>query len=89
MTFSHWLLVTGPISLLRHFLACDDFSSEESCKYHEHNIWNPMLASLCHFEVGVVVEALLDEVDMGRIALVCHFSGGCIVRYDILLTCGE
>ena len=50
------------------------FSSEESFEYHEHNIWNPMLASLCHFEVGVVLEALLDEVDMGRIALACHFS---------------
>ena len=50
------------------------FSSEESLKNHEHNIWNPMLASLCHFEVGVVMEALLDEVDMGRIALACHFS---------------
>ena len=33
-----------------------------------------MLASLCHFEVGVVLEALLDEVDMGRVALACHFS---------------
>ena len=37
-------------------------------------MWNPMLASLCHFEVGVVLEALLDEVAMGRIALACHFS---------------
>ena len=33
-----------------------------------------MSASLCHFEVGVVMEALLDEVDMGRIPLACHFS---------------
>ena len=33
-----------------------------------------MLASVCHFEVGVVLQALLDEVDMGRIALSCHFS---------------
>ena len=50
------------------------FSSEESFEYHEHNIWNSMLASLCHFEVGVVMEALLDEVDMGGSALSCHFS---------------
>ena len=49
-------------------------SSEESFEYHEHNKWNPMLASLCHFEVGVVMEALLDDFDMGRIALACHFS---------------
>ena len=33
-----------------------------------------MLASLCHFEFGVGMEALLDEVDMGRIALACHSS---------------
>ena len=33
-----------------------------------------MLASLCHFEIGVGMEALLDEVDMGRLALTCHFS---------------
>ena len=50
------------------------FSSEESFEYHEHNIWNPTLESLCHSEVSVVMEALLDEVDMGSIALSCHFS---------------
>ena len=50
------------------------FSAEESCEYREHNLWNPMLAPLCHCEVGAVLEALLDEVDMGRIALSCHFS---------------
>ena len=46
----------------------------ESLEYHEHNVWNPMLEALCHFEVGVVLGALLDEVAMGRIALACHFS---------------
>ena len=56
-------------------------SSEESFEYHEHNKWNPMLASLCHFEVGVVLEALLDEVDMGRTALACHFSLDCAIRH--------
>ena len=33
-----------------------------------------MLESLCHSDVGVVMEARLDEVDMRRIALSCHFS---------------
>ena len=50
------------------------FSSEDSFEYHEQDIWNPMLESLCHSEVRVVMEALLDEVDMGRIALSCHIS---------------
>ena len=49
------------------------FSSEESFQYHEHNVWNPMLGALCHFEVGV------DEVAMGRIALACHFFR-CVMR---------
>ena len=63
-------LKMSTITLLKKRLT---FSSEESFEYHEQNIWNPMLASLCHFEVGVVLEALFDEVDMGRIALACHF----------------
>ena len=25
-------------------------SSEESFEYHEHNMWNPMFASLCYFD---------------------------------------
>ena len=37
-------------------------------------MWNSMLDVLRHFEVGVVLGALLDEVAMGRIALACHFS---------------
>ena len=50
------------------------FSSEESFEYHEYNVWNYMLDALCHFEVGVVLGALLDDAAMGRIALACHFS---------------
>ena len=34
----------------------------------------PMLASLCHFETGAGMEALLDEKESGRVALSCHFS---------------
>ena len=45
------------------------FSSEESFEYHEHNVWNSMLNALCHFEVGVVLGALLDEVAMGELLL--------------------
>ena len=46
------------------------FLSEESFEYHEHSIWNPLLESLCRSEVSVVMEAVLDEVDMRRIALI-------------------
>ena len=33
-----------------------------------------MLDILCHFEVGVVLGAFLDEVALGNIALACNFS---------------
>ena len=33
-----------------------------------------MLDALYHFEVGVGMEALIDEVDMGRMILSCNFS---------------
>ena len=42
------------------------FLSEVSFECHEHNVWNSMLVALCHFEVGVVLGALLDEVSHGK-----------------------
>ena len=45
-------------------VASSPFSSEERFEHHEHHRWNPMLESLCHTEVSVVMEALLYEVDM-------------------------
>ena len=33
-----------------------------------------MLGLLCRAHVGVFMEALLDEVDLGTIALSCHFA---------------
>ena len=50
------------------------FSSEENLEYNEHNVCNSMLDALCHFEVGVVLGALLDDVAIWRIALACHYS---------------
>ena len=49
-------------------------SSSESNEYHEHNIWNPRLELLLHTHVGISMEALFCEEDMGRIALSCHFA---------------
>ena len=48
--------------------------SSESNEYHEHNIWNPMLELLFHTQIGISMEALFSEEDMGRIALSCHFA---------------
>ena len=72
LTQSTWFVISQ--RAMNGSVTSSTFSSEESFEYHEHNIWNPMLESLCHSEVGVVMETLLDEVDMGRIALSCHFS---------------
>ena len=39
-----------------------------------HNIWNFVLEQLFHVQVGAFMEALFDEVELGRIALSCHFA---------------
>ena len=70
--------------------------SSSSDELDEHNVWNPMLRLLYHAHDGV--QALLDEVDLGRIALSCHFalgvlcdkaevhrSEGNIIRYQLPL----
>ena len=49
-------------------------TSSDSVDYDEHNSWNPMLELLCHAHIGVFMEALFDEEEMGRIALSCHFA---------------
>ena len=59
---STWLFISP--RAMNGSVTSSTFSCEESFEYHEHTIWNPMLESLCHSEVSVVTEALLDEVDM-------------------------
>ena len=40
----------------------------------EHNMWNPMLELFCHAEIGILMEALADEMVLAMIALSCHFA---------------
>ena len=40
----------------------------------EHNMWNPMLELFCHAEIGILMEALADELVLAMIALACHFA---------------
>ena len=49
-------------------------TSSDPDEYDGHNIWNPMLELLCHAHIGVFMEALFDEEDVGRIAFSCHFA---------------
>ena len=39
-----------------------------------HNIWNPLLELLFHEQVSGVFEPFVDDIDLARIALSCHFA---------------
>ena len=37
-------------------------------------MWNPLLELLFHEQVSGVLEPLVDEIDLAKIALSCYFS---------------
>ena len=49
-------------------------TSSDSVDFVEHNIWNPMLELLFHVQVGGIFEIYVEELDLARIALSCHFA---------------
>ena len=40
----------------------------------EINMWNPLLSAMADVVAGPVLDDMVSEVDMGRVALTCHFS---------------
>ena len=40
----------------------------------EHNVWNPMMELLFHVQIGGIFEIYMDEFDLARIALSCHYA---------------
>ena len=40
----------------------------------EINMWNPLLGAVVDVISGPVLDDMVSEVDMGRVALTCHFS---------------
>ena len=40
----------------------------------EINMWNPLLSAMADVIAGPVLDDMVSEVDMGRVALTCHFS---------------
>ena len=40
----------------------------------EINMWNPLLSAVADVFSGPVLDDMVSEVDMGRLALTCHFS---------------
>ena len=57
-----------------------DFADTSSDGLEEHNAWNPMLELLSHAHIGIYMEVLVDEKDLGRIALSCIFCDKSEVR---------
>ena len=41
--------------------------------FFAHHMWNPLLELLFHEQVSGTFEPLVDEMDLARIALSCHF----------------
>ena len=37
-------------------------------------MWNPLLSAMADVIAGPVLDDMVSEVDMGRVALTCHFS---------------
>ena len=42
--------------------------------YFAHNMWNSLLEMLFHEQVSGILEPFVDEIDLARIALSCHYS---------------
>ena len=40
----------------------------------EHNIWNPVMELLFHVQIGGIFEIFVEEIDLARIELSCHFA---------------
>ena len=57
-----------------------DFSDTSSDELEEHNAWNPMLEPFFHAHIGVLMKVLVDERELGRIALSCHVALDILVR---------
>ena len=37
-------------------------------------MWNPLLGAMANVVTGPLLDDMVSEVDIGRVALVCHFS---------------
>ena len=39
-----------------------------------HNMWNPLLELLFHGQISSILLLFVDEIDLAKIALSCHFA---------------
>ena len=45
-----------------------------SVKSFARNMWNPLMELLFHEQISGAFEPFVDEIDLARIALPCHFA---------------
>ena len=46
-------------------------SADES---FEDNMWNPLIELLCYVQIGGIFKHFVDETDLVRIVVCCHFA---------------
>ena len=49
-------------------------TASDSLDVDAHNIWNPMMMLLFHVQIGSIFEVFMEDIDLARIALSCHFA---------------
>ena len=54
--------------------APSDSTASSSVDSVEHNVWNLMMELLFHVQIGGIFDIFVDEIDLARIALSCHFA---------------
>ena len=49
-------------------------TASDSVDFDAHNIWNPIMELLFHVQIGGIFMICMEEIDLARIALSCHFA---------------
>ena len=49
-------------------------TTSSSVESFAHNLWNPLLELLFHAQIGGIFEPFVDEIDLAKLALSCHFA---------------
>ena len=52
----------------------DDETSSSPDEVSECNMWNPLLSTVSHFVFGPTLEDLIQDEDLGKVAMTCHFA---------------
>ena len=49
-------------------------TASSSVDFVAHNVWNPMMELLFHVQIGGIFELFVEEIDLARNELSCHFA---------------